>query len=88
MQSFPKPLSAKEEKECIARCRAGDLEARNCLIEKNLRLVAYIAKKYNMVYNQYKKAACLVRQVSVYTAMCKEPEGMAAIPALHRQTEI
>lgn len=47
-----------------------------------------IAKKYNMVYNQYKKAACLVRQVSVYTAMCKEPEGMAAIPALHRQTEI
>lgn len=48
MQSFPKPLSAKEEKECITRCRAGDLEARNCLIEKNLRLVAYIAKKYNM----------------------------------------
>lgn len=48
MQSFPKPLSAKEEKECIARCRAGDREARNCLIEKNLRLVAYIAKKYNM----------------------------------------
>lgn len=48
MQSFPKPLSAKEEKECITRCRAGDLEARKCLIEKNLRLVAYIAKKYNM----------------------------------------
>lgn len=48
MQSFPKPLSAKEEKECVARCRSGDLEARNCLIERNLRLVAYIAKKYNM----------------------------------------
>lgn len=48
MQSFPKPLSAKEEKECIKKCRAGDLEARNCLIEKNLRLVAYIARKYNM----------------------------------------
>lgn len=46
MQSFPKPLSAKEEKECIARCRAGDKEARECLIERNLRLVAYIAKKY------------------------------------------
>lgn len=43
-----------------------------------------IAKKYNMVYNQYKKAAFLVRQVSVYTAMCREPEGVAAIPALHR----
>lgn len=48
MQSFPKPLSAKEEKECIAKCRAGDRSARNCLIEKNLRLVAYIARKYNM----------------------------------------
>lgn len=48
MQSFPKPLSAKEEKECIEKCRAGDLNARNCLIERNLRLVAYIAKKYNM----------------------------------------
>ncbi len=48
MQSFPKPLSAKEEKECIAKCQAGDKEARDRLIEKNLRLVAYIAKKYNM----------------------------------------
>ena len=48
MQSFPKPLSAKEEKECIARCRQGDQKARQCLIEKNLRLGAYIAKKYNV----------------------------------------
>ncbi len=48
MQSFPKPLSAKEEKECIEKCRAGDFRARNCLIERNLRLVAYIAKKYNV----------------------------------------
>lgn len=48
MQSFPKPLNAKEEKECIRRCRMGDEEARNLLIEKNLRLVAYIARKYNV----------------------------------------
>lgn len=48
MQSFPKPLTAKEEKECLARCRSGDDEARNLLIEKNLRLVAYIARKYNV----------------------------------------
>ncbi|MBO5484743.1 MAG: RNA polymerase sporulation sigma factor SigK [Lachnospiraceae bacterium] len=48
MQSFPQPLSAKEEKECLIKCREGDQEARNCLIERNLRLVAYIAKKYNM----------------------------------------
>ncbi len=48
MQSFPKPLTAKEEKECLAKCRSGDEEARNLLIEKNLRLVAYIARKYNV----------------------------------------
>lgn len=48
MQSFPKPLTAKEEKECLARCRLGDETARNILIEKNLRLVAYIARKYNV----------------------------------------
>lgn len=47
MQSFPKPLSAKEERECIEKYRAGHKEARQCLIERNLRLVAYIAKKYN-----------------------------------------
>lgn len=48
MQSFPKPLTAKEEKECLAKCRSGDEEARNLLIERNLRLVAYIARKYNV----------------------------------------
>lgn len=47
MQSFPKPLSAKEESDCIKRCREGDREARNRLIECNLRLVAYLVKKYN-----------------------------------------
>lgn len=48
MQSFPEPLSAKEERECITRCKAGDSEARDCLIIRNLRLVAYIARKYNV----------------------------------------
>jgi hypothetical protein len=43
--SFPKPLSAAEERENLARCAAGDLEARNTLIEHNLRLVAHIIKK-------------------------------------------
>lgn len=46
MQSFPKPLGAKEESECLERLRNGDYKARDILIEKNLRLVAYIAKKY------------------------------------------
>ena len=44
--SFPKPLSAKEERECVERMIAGDIEARNVLIEHNLRLVAHIVKKY------------------------------------------
>ena len=44
--SFPRPLSAKEEAECLRRAAEGDLEARNNLIEHNLRLVAHIAKKY------------------------------------------
>lgn len=44
--SFPKPLSAKQEKEYLALAAQGDLEARNILIERNLRLVAHIMKKY------------------------------------------
>lgn len=44
--SFPKPLSAKEEREYLIRLSEGDNEAREKLIEHNLRLVAHIAKKY------------------------------------------
>ncbi len=44
--SFPKPLSAEEERYYLARYAEGDLEARNVLIERNLRLVAHIMKKY------------------------------------------
>ena len=43
--SFPRPLSAAEEKAYLERFAAGDLEARNVLIEHNLRLVAHIVKK-------------------------------------------
>ena len=44
--SFPSPLSAEEERICIDKALTGDLEARNKLIEHNLRLVAHIVKKY------------------------------------------
>ena len=44
--SFPRPLSAAEERECLERFAQGDMEARNTLIEHNLRLVVYIAKKF------------------------------------------
>jgi RNA polymerase sporulation-specific sigma factor len=44
--SFPKPLSAAEEHECLIKLKNGDSNARNVLIERNLRLVAHIIKKY------------------------------------------
>ena len=44
--SFPAPLTAGEEREYLARYAAGDMEARNILIERNLRLVAHVMKKY------------------------------------------
>ena len=44
--SFPKPLTAAEEQDYLQRCAQGDLEARNILIQHNLRLVAHIMKKY------------------------------------------
>lgn len=42
--SFPKPLSAEEEQHYLALSAEGDMEARNILIERNLRLVAHIMK--------------------------------------------
>lgn len=44
---FPEPLSAEEEKDCLEKMMQGDENARNILIEHNLRLVAHVAKKYN-----------------------------------------
>lgn len=47
MQTFKQPLSKEMESYYLKKCKAGDLEARNKLVEYNLRLVAHIAKKYN-----------------------------------------
>ncbi|MCI8648586.1 MAG: RNA polymerase sporulation sigma factor SigK [Anaerotruncus sp.] len=44
--SFPRPLTAREERECLAQIAQGDEAARARLIEHNLRLVAHIVKKY------------------------------------------
>ena len=49
--SFPRPLKAAEEREYLERCAQGDLEARNVLVEHNLRLVAHVVKKYQ--YTDY-----------------------------------
>ena len=44
---FPEPLSSDEEKIYLERLQNGDDDARNILIERNLRLVAHVAKKYS-----------------------------------------
>ncbi len=55
--SFPRPLTAKEEQQYIEAWMQGDVEARNKLIEHNLRLVAHIIKKY---YTQAEDADDLI----------------------------
>ena len=46
MHTFPKPLTPGEERSCLERMKEGDHEARNTLIERNLRLVAHVTRKY------------------------------------------
>ena len=46
MKSFPNPLTPAEEKYYLQRYTEGDLQAKHILIERNLRLVAHIIKKY------------------------------------------
>ena len=45
--SFPTPLTPEKEKEYLLKAKAGDLEARDVLIQRNLRLVAHVVKKFN-----------------------------------------
>ncbi len=49
MKSFPQPLTAAEERYYMQKYTEGDLEAKHILIERNLRLVAHIVKKYQTV---------------------------------------
>lgn len=46
MKTFPQPLTAREEREYLERYKEGDQEARSVLIERNMRLVAHVVKKY------------------------------------------
>jgi RNA polymerase sporulation-specific sigma factor len=46
LKSFPQPLTAAEERQYMQKYTEGDLEAKHILIERNLRLVAHIVKKY------------------------------------------
>ncbi len=52
LNSFPKPLSSAREKELLIKMKNGDANARNTLIEHNLRLVSHIIKKYYANYDE------------------------------------
>ena len=58
--SFPKPLTQEEEKALLERSTNGDLEARNTLIERNLRLVAHIMSKCGTPVVERRVNHCLV----------------------------
>lgn len=86
--TFPRPLSAAEEEHYLQRTAEGDLEARNKLIEHNLRLVSHIVKKYYSARDDYDdlvslgtigliKAVCSFRpakgaKLGTYCARCIE----------------
>ena len=55
--SFPRPLKAAQERECLQKIKEGDQQARDYFIEHNLRLVAHIIKKY---YASYKEQEDLI----------------------------
>ena len=98
--SFPKPMSAEEEKVCLARYRDGDEGARNQLIEHNMRLVAHIAKKYAGACRDHEDLISigsigLIKAITTYdetkgthlatyAARCIENEMLMAIRALRK----
>ena len=88
--TFPKPLSPRQERECLIQIRQGDTAAKNQLIEHNLRLVAHIVKKYYAISGEQEdlisigtigliKAASTFdyeksRKFSTYASKCIENE--------------
>ncbi|XZH39909.1 RNA polymerase sporulation sigma factor SigK [Clostridium perfringens] len=58
--TFPKPLNENEEKIYLERLKDGDVEAKRVLVERNLRLVAHIVKKYSSNYQNSKEMDDLI----------------------------
>ena len=58
-ESFPPPLSKEEEAEAFKRMRAGDKKARETIIERNLRLVSHIIRKYYSSYQYPDELLCV-----------------------------
>lgn len=97
INSFPKQLSNEEEKELLEKYSGGDMEAKNMLIEHNLRLVAHISKKYSGVFQDNDDAISIgtiglikgissynfekKTKLSTYISRCIENEILMAIRA-------
>jgi len=94
--SFPRPLSAEDEAKYIELAKNGDKEAKDILAQRNLRLVAHIAKKYNNYHDQdelisvgsiglIKAINCYVpgkgTTLATYAAKCIENEMLMALRA-------
>ncbi|MBU3804572.1 MAG: RNA polymerase sporulation sigma factor SigK [Candidatus Cellulosilyticum pullistercoris] len=101
ISSFPQPLSAEEEKYYLERYQLGDDTAKNILIERNLRLVAHIVKKYNNVSNDMDDLISIgtiglikgitsfdpnkCTRLATYAARCIENEILMSIRAGRKQ---
>lgn len=97
INSFPKQLGAEEEKQLLEKYSRGDMNAKNLLIEHNLRLVAHIAKKYSGVFPDNDDAISIgtiglikgissynfekKTKLSTYVSRCIENEILMAIRA-------
>ncbi len=89
--SFPQPLSAKEEEHYISLYESGDEDAKDILIERNLRLVAHIAKKYTGTGYQTEDLISigtigLIKAVSTYSS--KKATRLATYAAKCIENEI
>ncbi len=73
MKTFLPPLTQQEERECVARMKGGSPEARHTLVERNMRLVAHIVKKYQNVDEETEELISigtigLIKAVDTYNA--------------------
>ena len=82
MKSFPPPLTPKEESELLRRSADGDNEARHILIERNLRLVAHVIKKYQHLEDDTEDLLMMLRtkrksnrETSLYEPIGTDREG-------------
>lgn len=101
ISSFPQPLSAEEEKDYLTRYQLGDETAKNILIERNLRLVSHIVKKYHNTDNDMDDLISIgtiglikgitsfdpnkCTRLATYAARCIENEILMSIRASRKQ---